>query len=292
MRRIPIDQLRPSQNWLKRADDAQRLVSRIARKIPTATEEKRLAVLATLRKAISKYSKLWADLKGDLAALSSGKCWYCESRENRSDLAVDHFRPKSKVKECLSHCGYWWLAFDPLNYRFACDLCNSLHSNEEAEESLGKGTHFPLLDEGNRVFDPSNSVAIERPTLLDPTLPGDPALLWFLDDGTATSRYSASKSPMFSKRAEISISVYNLNDVRIREERRAIANEIKLQVARGERYLDDALNADGAAYELFKESYRVIQRMICEEAVCSSAARAVLAGYRDKEWVVSILTTA
>jgi len=292
MRQIPIDQLRPSQGWLERASKAQKLVSRIARQIPTATEEKLPTILEALRKAISKYSKLWTELKKDMAVLSSGKCWYCESREDRSDLAVDHFRPKSKVKECPSHHGYWWLAFDPLNYRYACDLCNSLHANEEAGESLGKSTHFPLVDEANRVFNPSTRLDNERPALLDPTLPGDPALLWFLEDGTATSRYPASKSVIFNKRAETSISVYNLNDVRIREERYAIATEIKLQVARGERYLDEAMNADGAAYELFKESYRVIQRMICKEAVFSSAARAVLAGFRDKEWVVSILTTA
>lgn len=292
MRRIPTDQLRPSDDWFDRARKTQQIVSEIAEKLPTATEETRPTILKALHKAISDNSRLWTELKNDLAALSSGKCWYCESRENRSDLAVDHFRPKNKVEECASHNGYWWLAFEPRNYRYACDFCNSLHANEDAKESLGKSTHFPLLNEANRVFDPSTELDGEAPALLDPTVPGDPAMLWFLDDGTATPRYAASQARVFNRRAEISIDVYNLNDIRIREERRAIANEIKLQVARGEKFLNAALNEDEAAYELFKEACRVIQAKICEEAEFSSAARAVLAGYRDKEWVVGILTTA
>ena len=103
---------------------------------------------------------------------------------------------------------------------------------------------------------------------------------------------TVSKSAIFNKRADISIRVYNLNDVRIREERLAIANEIKLQVARADKYLDSALNGDPAGRELFKEAYRVIQKKICEDAEFSSAARDLLAGFRDKDWVVNVLTTA
>lgn len=292
MKRIHIDKLRPSADWASRAEQAVKDVSKVGAKLSTATEAERPEILKELRAEIAKHSALWAELKDDMAQLSSGKCWYCESRENRSDLAVDHFRPKSKVKECATHQGYWWLAFDPVNYRFACDLCNSLHTNEEADEALGKGTHFPLIDEANRVFVPSGNLDHERPTLLDPALPGDPALLWFQEEGSAVPRYAKKASELFNTRAETSIRVYNLNDVRIREERFAIANEINLQVARGDKYLDAAMDGDAASLELFKEAYRVIQKLIRDDAVFSSAARAVLAGYRDKEWVVSALTTA
>lgn len=59
-------------------------------------------------KAINDRSALWSDLKTALREVSHRKCWYCESREDRSDNAVDHYRPKNRVAECMDHEGYWW----------------------------------------------------------------------------------------------------------------------------------------------------------------------------------------
>jgi hypothetical protein len=291
MRSIPFHQLRPSADWSSQAKRARVLVWAIAIEIADATEEELPQILKRLRAEIAKHAGLWAKLKNEMADLSSGKCWYCESRETRSDLAVDHFRPKNEVKECATHHGYWWLAFDPSNYRFACDLCNSSHENEAAGKTLGKSTHFPLLNEGTRVFDPSLNLKNERVALLDPAEEADPGLLGFLDEGTAVPRYSSVASPLFHNRAVISIGIYNLNDVRIREERQAIADEIKFQVARAEKYLTQAMGEDEAALDHFKEAVRIIQKLICKEAMFSSAARTVFAGFRDREWVVSTLAT-
>src|SRR5262245_47312628 len=68
---------------------------------------------------INRRRQLWADLKESLGRLSSKKCWYCESKEIRSDKHVDHFRPKNRVTEngCNGHPGYWWLAFEWRNFR-------------------------------------------------------------------------------------------------------------------------------------------------------------------------------
>jgi uncharacterized protein (TIGR02646 family) len=176
------------------------------------SEEQSVTILKALRVEISSRSRVWADLKDALADLSFRKCWYCESMENRSDMAVDHFRPKNKVHECKAHQGYWWLAFDHTNYRFVCGFCNSPHQNDDEEKTLGKATHFPLLNEGQRVSRPSGNLQDERPTLLDPIVPGDPFLLWFLEDGRAVPRYTPEQSPLFSSRASTSIDVYNLND--------------------------------------------------------------------------------
>jgi hypothetical protein len=166
-----------------------------------------------------------------------------------------------------------------------------LHGNEEAGKSLGKGTHFPLLDESTRVFDPSGSLESEQAALLDPTEPLDPSLLGFLDDGTAVPRYPKDVSALFNMRAVVSIDVYNLNDVRICEERRAIANEIKLQVARAQKYLNQAKNGEQAPLDHFKEAIRIIRKYTSAKAEFSTAARAVLAGYRDSDWVSSALVT-
>ena len=291
MRIIPFHQLRPSTDWLSRAKRARILIWAIAIEITGAPEEELPQLLKRLRAEIAKHAGLWAELKKEMADLSSGKCWYCESREQRSDMAVDHFRPKNEVKECATHHGYWWLAFDPSNYRFACDLCNSSHENKVAGKALGKSTHFPLLDEGTRVFDPSGNLKNERVALLDPAQAADPGLLDFLDEGTAVPRYSSAASQLFHKRAVVSIDTYNLNDVRIHEERQAVASEVKLQVARAEKYLTQAMGEDEAALDHFKEAVRIIEKMICKEAAFSSAARTVFAGFRDRDWVVSTLAT-
>jgi len=288
---IPFHRFRPSADWLRRAALVQDRIQAIAATLEGASAAEIETILARLRKEIASQSSLWTELKTDLAELSSGKCWYCESRENRSDLAVDHFRPKNKVKECEGHHGYWWLAFDPTNYRYACDVCNSSHTNKEGE-TLGKSTHFPLLDESRRVYDPTGNIHNERPALLDPILEADVALLSFLEEGSAVPGHSETTHPVFFKRATISVRVFNLNDVRIREERFAIADEIRRQVAIGEKYFNAAGMGDEAAMDHFKEANRKIQRLISHDQEFSSAARAVLAGYRDKFWVVATLATA
>jgi hypothetical protein len=104
-------------------------------------------------------------------------------------------------------------------------------------------------------------------------------------------KYSQDASPVFYRRATISIDTYNLNDVRIREEREAVANKIKLQVARADKYLTRAMGDDQDAYDHFKEVVRIIQELTSKDAEFSSAARTVFAGFRDKEWVVDTLAT-
>jgi hypothetical protein len=154
-----------------------------------------------------------------------------------------------------------------------------------------KATHFPLIDEAQRILNPNGRLTDERPTLLDPTIPGDPSLLWFLEDGRAVPKYKAERSSLFSSRASISIDVYNLNDFRIKEARVVIAIEIKRQVELGEKHLDEALSGVPVAVELFQEICRTLLNLIAPQSEFSSAARAILAGYRDKDWVVDALRT-
>ena len=113
-----------------------------------------------------------------------------------------------------------------------------------------------------------------------------------MEDGQATPGYAEKKSPLFFGRAAISIRVYNLNQATIADSRSMVAFEIKHQVQRGEKYLDDAAAGDPAASDHFQEVYRVLLGLIGPEAEYSSAARAFLAGYRDMDWVVRALTTA
>jgi uncharacterized protein (TIGR02646 family) len=292
LRHIPVAKLRLDADWVRRAGEARDAVAAIGARLAEAPEEDRQAILNELRDAISRRSNLWAEIKPELALLSTGKCWYCEAKENRSDMAIDHFRPKNGVKECTTHPGYWWLAFDGSNYRYVCTLCNSPHRNEESDVAFGKGTHFPIVEEARRIFGPAGNLADEAPCLLDPTLAGDPSLLSFLDDGSAAPTYSEARSALFYRKALVSIDVYNLNDAKIKEERFLIAQEIKRQVDRCDKYLDHAATGEQAALDHFQEVYRVILGLISQDAQFSAAARTILAGFRDKDWVVRALSTA
>ena len=65
---------------------------------------------------MQNHASVWQECKEPLKSLSNDKCFYCETIQERSDDAVDHFRPKSL---------YPWSAFKISNYRFSCTYCNS-----------------------------------------------------------------------------------------------------------------------------------------------------------------------
>jgi len=291
VRHIAGHPIRPSADWLIRAAKVEAKIIAIAEGLEGATPEQVKAIHKELGNIFANASHLWSELKPDLEALSFGKCWYCETKQVRSPLAVDHFRPKSRVAECAHHHGYWWLALDPQNYRCACSYCNSPMSADASKDTLGKGVHFPLIDEALRNLRPEDEKN-ESPCLLDPTVEVDPGYLWFMQDGQATPKHPRERSELFFKRADVSIRFYNLNDSKIADARSILAYEIKRQVIRGDKYLNDALAGDPAAYEHYEEVVRFLLKVIRPQSEYSAAARAFLAIYRDKEWVVTVLVTA
>jgi uncharacterized protein (TIGR02646 family) len=292
MRYIETETLVPPAEWLKKAQAAQLAIAAVGNLLATAQMDQIPGLVEQLKALIRAKAKLWGEFKTTLQNLSDNKCWYCEAKQSRSDMAVDHFRPKNEVQGCDQHHGYWWLALDYKNFRLACNFCNSLHDNQAAGKSLGKGTYFPLVDEAARIFDPTDDMSAENPSLLDPTVALDPNLLTFVDDGRAVPAYPEDSSKLFFHRASTSIDVYNLNDQRVKEERFIIAQTIKREVARAERHLNDAQEGQPAAVEHFQEVYRVILKLIAAKAEFSAAARAILAGYKEKAWVMRALSTA
>jgi uncharacterized protein (TIGR02646 family) len=121
---------------------------------------------------INERRTVWADLKELLGSLSHKKCWYCEARQERSDMQVDHFRPKNRLSEegCADHPGYWWLAFDWRNFRFCCTYCNSRREDPRTGTKGGKADRFPLREEARRCRTPEDILSDEQPVLLDPTV--------------------------------------------------------------------------------------------------------------------------
>ncbi len=88
------------------------------------------------------------------------KCCYCERKLHwKRESDVEHFRPKSSVKEHVSHKGYWWLAYEWDNYLFSCKICNSDY----------KSNRFPLLPGGKRmVAKGDGDLTAEKPVLIHP----------------------------------------------------------------------------------------------------------------------------
>jgi uncharacterized protein (TIGR02646 family) len=248
---------------------------------------------AERNKAISARASVWQALKDDLAAYSRKKCWYCESIQVRSDDAVDHFRPKNAVRGCIGHNGYWWLAFDWRNYRYACTFCNSRRHDDETDETGGKGDYFPLVNEECRVYDPGSDIDLEEPALLDPVRPRDPKALWFDETGRVVERFSTSEDLRRHKKAETSISLYNLNHSWLRERRQILFNDISEAIRRADRAFRRLRSGDDKDTEdRFDEIMGKLLSMTREGAEYSAAARAYLRGFRNSElrpWLDELL---
>lgn len=139
------------------------------------------------RKAfIATNASAWSDVRGELEAMSFGKCWYTESRDPVSRNQTDHFRPHGRAKQAEGEFaeGYCWLAFDIENYRIVGVLANTLN-REYSEETVGKGIWFPLADPATRATLENPDLGGETPLLLDPIEMEDVDKIAFNDNGEA-----------------------------------------------------------------------------------------------------------
>ena len=221
MRFVRVDLLTLPDGWTHRA--------------AAALQDLRAAPPEDRPAALVRHAPVWRELRDFLAVLTTGKCWYCESRQIRSDKSVDHFRPKAAVFEDRTHPGYWWLAFEYRNYRLACTFCNS--RRKDADNSTGgKADHFPILQEAHRARTEADPIEAEDPDLLDPTTPEDPPLLFFENDGRAVPMFSGSSDYRRHHRAKVSIELYHLNYSKLRRARNWLFNEVHRLVQDGDTY--------------------------------------------------------
>jgi len=241
--------------------------------------------------ALDQHSAVWTSLKAVLGALSHGKCWYCESSERRSSNAVDHFRPKSAVLEDSEHEGYWWLAFDPTNFRFSCEFCNSYGSNRTRSVAGGKRTHFPLLDPTTRARDTTSDVHEEIGLLLDPTVRVDPPLLWFDPDGTAGPRPGLRSTGVMHLRVRTSVEVFNLNEARITDARLELSTAVHDLVNEGDAYWAKFEAGDPTAKHAFEHTVERLCALVRPAAEFSAAARSALLRLRANSVVPEIVLT-
>jgi hypothetical protein len=166
-------------------------------------------------------SPIWSDIKRAYMALQNYKCIYCErkleTRLGAIDFDVEHFRPKSSVEVwpgrgrgpttpyafgtgAAEPTGYYWLAYDLLNYAASCKGCNSnLKSN-----------CFPVA--APRIPFPASvaDLAGEEPFLCYPlgALDADPATLIGF---SVTTAVPVGQTQFDRQRGQVIIDFFELN---------------------------------------------------------------------------------
>jgi len=236
------------------------------------------------------YARIWRELKDGLANLFNDKCWYCEVSVPRSDNAVDHFRPKGRVRDAENeHRGYRWLAFEQSNFRYACTFCNSRRKDIEGDTAGGKADRFPLLDEARRVYEPG-AVTGERPILVDPCEVGDWRLLGCRKENGKPC--ATSDIPEQRQRADISIEIYHLHHEPTCKLRHSEAVKLLGDIEEA-KALFIATQSDALQEPAIKRVAARILKSIHVDSAFSGEMRFLLSGERDMahSWIQTLLET-
>jgi len=154
------------------------------------------------KKYMTKHN-IWSQFKPILIRYYGEKCWYSECSLEGSFGDVDHFRPKGKStddkKNIILSDGYWWLAYDYLNYRLSCEKSNRSFGGG------GKNDMFPLKP---GTIPATQGKKNDIPVLLDPCVDSDVALI---DCNEAGEIVALSSDPYEILRVDISKRIYNWN---------------------------------------------------------------------------------
>jgi hypothetical protein len=240
--------------WLAKS---RQLVDEMAALEASGKRDKRNAL-------IDRNKSHWGVLKPWLLALSGGKCWFSEAREVYSHYDVEHFRPKKEAKalDGATRDGYWWLAFDYMNFR----LCGNVGNCK-------KGGWFPLKQGSLRSTYEAPCEESETCYLLDPIDNGDVLLIAFDEEGKAIP--APNTSDWEQKRVQETVKRLKLNEyVPLVEERRKIWQQV-------DRLIEDFDNAkrrdsvgnNPVAKAKFTEACRRIREMTRSTAELSAVAK-------------------
>lgn len=166
---LPPDIRWTQAKWNAWLAESVRLVGELAKLDATGQMKER-------NELIDKHGGHWGKLKPWLLSLSGGKCWFTEARDIASHLDVEHFRPKKAARNVKGpeRDGYWWLAFDYMNFRIAGTVPNRK-----------KGAWFPLRFDSPCSTFTRRREGDEVPHFLDPTNAHDVTLLAFDEEGKA-----------------------------------------------------------------------------------------------------------
>lgn len=239
--------------------------------------------------------KTWAhkDTLKALRAVVGNKCWYSEVYLDGADPNVDHFRPKGEVREVDAELqninrkseGYWWLAFDPLNFRLA-----SMHSNQrrtDEDTDGGKWDYFPIR--GARTPSRTPWRLIHEDVLaLDPCSATDVKLLFFDPDGKPCAANMAAPNDM--ARVKASIWLYHLDKIEIQNRRSDHVQDIRKDLDKADAFYKiwapSSANPDIRSKNHFDEKVSEIKAKISDAAEFSRAKRcAIRIAIADYPWL-------
>jgi uncharacterized protein (TIGR02646 family) len=216
---------------------------------------------------IDANSAHWGELKEWLLKLSAGKCWFSEVRELYSHYDVEHFRPKKEAKalDAQPRDGYWWLAFDYMNFR----VCGNVGNRK-------KGGWFPLREGSLHSTFLQPCEESESRYLLDPIDDDDVALVSFNEEGHVTPLPGISKWEQ--ERVNETVKRLKLNEhAPLTEERRKIWHKVDVLIAQLTGAIarcDDANNP--AAKAKIKEIRSSLRAMTNPTAELSAVAHSCL----------------
>jgi len=225
----------------------------------------------------------WRPVKRYLEDASHRKCWYTESKNPGCLNDVEHFRPKAKVTDGNGNVvqWYWFLAFNPSNYRLSSQLSNRLNINAVLGATGGKDTRFPLFPGSIRAIDLAGLVA-EQPVILDPCSEADTELLEFQPDGRPVLSMRHAGDPAARDKVEQSKLLLNLDYPTFNEDRESLYNTIKMIIERGDRYIRDGIPA-------IDDVKNDLRDMMSPDAAYSKAAECYIRCFRDRTWVEELI---
>lgn len=223
---------------------------------PSNLAKKLTEVIQAVQAAVSKGEKpsfddQWGAYKKTFFLAQKKKCGYCETSCVNHPGAVEHYAPKSEVRELaaegkedegcgvsgrqgnlLASPGYWWLAYSWNNWLYCCERCNS----------AWKKNFFPVEEEPHPC--PPNPQTPYTPLLLHPFGPEDPLEhLQFSETGAVLPRNG-------SARGLATIRTCGLHRLSLRGQRLQVATDTVRYIRRLEQALIDSdLKGAGQAVE-------------------------------------------
>ncbi len=204
MRYIDLENNPPDQDWIDRADA-------LTLQLTQAADKAARGVI------IDDNQNMWTEIKDHFRGLSHNKCWYSESKNDSAHCHIDHFRPKKEAiaEDKKDKGGYWWLAFEWMNYRYSAPA-----------ENIRKKAYFHV--NSNKANLPTDSIENEDIRFLDPTEIEDPDKLAFTNEGLVTPKSTVNTERNYIQ-AEYTIRRMNLNKPEMKDSRKdKYANTILL----------------------------------------------------------------
>jgi hypothetical protein len=246
----------------------------------------------------SKQKSTWGDpaLVTALKAVVGNKCWYSEVDLGGADPNVDHFRPKGRVVEVDDNMaktgqvndGYWWLAFELLNFRLSAQ-----HSNQRRVDPCtngGKADFFPI--KGDRTPDSTPYMQIFEDVLpLDPCSASDVSLIWFDPDGNPCCSPQKKQCNASDKlRIKATIWLYHLDKHDTATLRAKAIEKVRMKLAQADTHyqLWKAPKSCLKSKASFDREVAEIAEMLADTSSFAGAKRcAVRLAMSDYDWIDS-----